>query len=335
MTFYVSNDPTLWPFLSAVQFSGYFQVVSFAVVVYDWALTFAQEFELIWRQRWSFMTVIYICVRYIGILFSLYHLPTIESPSPNDRYSGYSAPTPDILILIQPLTAFLHRGNFSYFIWIFAPVVVNAMLGAIMMARIHAMYGRSSKMLIFLAALLLVSTISTGVVAIIGLGYSRGEAILCGYHVYLYSIDTNGLNPDYVRIIPTIIWEILAFFLAVWIAIKHLRELRQSQSGSTIGDCFTVLMQSHMLYFLAFAVMACLDLGSLSPYITSSYGLGVEVYYGILYIFQGFQMCVLGPRLILSVREYHAKLMARSDGGTHMTSIAFQAGADALTGGDV
>ncbi|KAG2134068.1 hypothetical protein DEU56DRAFT_809687 [Suillus clintonianus] len=72
MTTFVSNDPAYWPLLSSAQFAGYFEVASLAVVVYDWALTSAQEFELIWRQRWSFMTVLYISIRYIGILFSLY-----------------------------------------------------------------------------------------------------------------------------------------------------------------------------------------------------------------------------------------------------------------------
>ncbi|KAG2032091.1 hypothetical protein BDR03DRAFT_970889 [Suillus americanus] len=31
------------------------------------ALTFAQEVELIWRQRWSLMTFLYLSVRYAGI----------------------------------------------------------------------------------------------------------------------------------------------------------------------------------------------------------------------------------------------------------------------------
>jgi hypothetical protein len=44
-------------------------------------------------------------------------------------------------------------------------------------------------------------------------------------------------------------------------------------------------------------------------------------------------MFVLGPRLILSVRNFNAKLVARSDEGTAMTTIVFQAG-NALTGGD-
>ncbi|KAG2113969.1 hypothetical protein DEU56DRAFT_842148 [Suillus clintonianus] len=72
MTIIVSNDPAWWPFLSSSQFTSYFVVASAVVVGYDWALTFAQEFELIWRQRWSFMTILYICVRSIGMIYSLY-----------------------------------------------------------------------------------------------------------------------------------------------------------------------------------------------------------------------------------------------------------------------
>jgi len=36
------------------------------------------------------------------------------------------------------------------------------------------------------------------------------------------------------------------------------------------------------------------------------------------------QMFVLAPRLILSIRQYNAKVVAESDEATAMTSIAFQ-----------
>jgi hypothetical protein len=48
------------------------------------------------------------------------------------------------------------------------------------------------------------------------------------------------------------------------------------------------------------------------------------IYWGLLQTFRFVQMFVLGPRLILGVREYHAKLVANSDTTTEMTSIAFQ-----------
>jgi len=52
-------------------------------------------------------------------------------------------------------------------------------------------------------------------------------------------------------------------------------------------------------------------------------------------IAEAVQMFVLGPRLILSIRDYQAKLVANSDEGTAMTTIAFQERVQVSTGGDV
>ncbi|KAG2031337.1 hypothetical protein BDR03DRAFT_972798, partial [Suillus americanus] len=85
--------------------------------------------------------------------------------------------------------------------------------------------------------------------------------------------------------------------------------------------------------FASFATVASLRIGSLSPNITDSLSIGSDIYSGIWAIAEVLQMLVLGPRLILSIREYHAKLVARADGGTQMMSIStFRAGGNALTG---
>ncbi|KAG2364204.1 hypothetical protein BDR07DRAFT_1402285 [Suillus spraguei] len=68
----VSNDPNWWPFIRSELFYTYWGVAAAVVVVYDWVLTLAQEIELIWKQRWSLMTVLYLMTRYIGILYSMY-----------------------------------------------------------------------------------------------------------------------------------------------------------------------------------------------------------------------------------------------------------------------
>jgi hypothetical protein len=39
-------------------------------------------------------------------------------------------------------------------------------------------------------------------------------------------------------------WDILALFLAVWIAVQHFREL-----PSTVTGCFPALIKTHVLYF--------------------------------------------------------------------------------------
>jgi len=49
-------------------------------------------------------------------------------------------------------------------------------------------------------------------------------------------------------------WEVLALCLAAWIAVKHFRELRQSPAGPAIGDILTVLIKSHMFYFVGYKV---------------------------------------------------------------------------------
>jgi hypothetical protein len=45
------------------------------------------------------------------------------------------------------------------------------------------------------------------------------------------------------------VWEVLALLLAVWIAVKHFCELRRCSTSDIIGDCFTVLMKTHVSYF--------------------------------------------------------------------------------------
>ncbi|KAG0694017.1 hypothetical protein DFH29DRAFT_1083988 [Suillus ampliporus] len=310
---YVSNDPASWPVIYSSRITNYFVVASLTTVVYDWALTFGQEFELVWMHRWSLMTVLYICVRYLGILFSV--LQTLAS---------------------LPVSITDEVSTILYFLWIWIPVVVNAMLGVIMMIRIHAMYQRSRMMLIFLAVVLLTATIASAVISgMANIGVSGVEKVLSGYHLCGIYISPDDIRLDDETFIPTTVWEILAWFLAVWIVIKHFRELRQSPTGSTAGDCFTVLIQSHMLYFVAFATMSCFYLGELSSKIQFSSSTGSAAYFGIFQITQMVQMFVLGPRLILSVREYHTKLVTDSDEGTGMTSITFQEGGHVSTGGVV
>ncbi|KAG1735640.1 uncharacterized protein EDB91DRAFT_1144466 [Suillus paluster] len=309
----VSKNPSWCPYLEWCRVLNYFIVISSTVVVYDWILTFPQEFQLIWRRRWSHITVLYICVRYLGILYSVVYL--LANPMPS--------PITDV-------------GTIMSFMEIWTPVVVNAMLGVIIITRIHAMYQRSKPMLIFVVVVFLASTIASGVMTIMAnIGTSGEEFVLSGIHT---CVDVNSGNQDNVYLndeifIPTLAWEILAFFLAAWIVLKRFRELQQSPTGSTIGDSFAVLIKSHVLYFVGFVVMSCIDLGLLSRKITESASVESGVYYGALQISQFIQMFVLGPRLILSVRESHVKVVV--DEGTAVTTIVFEARGHVSTGGGV
>ncbi|KIK45380.1 hypothetical protein CY34DRAFT_801751 [Suillus luteus UH-Slu-Lm8-n1] len=48
-----------------------FLVAASVGAIYDWVLSFEQEVELIWMQRWSLMTILYLSVRYGGIVFAV------------------------------------------------------------------------------------------------------------------------------------------------------------------------------------------------------------------------------------------------------------------------
>ncbi|KAG1905218.1 uncharacterized protein F5891DRAFT_1183159 [Suillus fuscotomentosus] len=223
-------------------------------------------------------------------------------------------------------------------------VIAAAMLDAIMVARLYAMYHGSRKMLIFLVVIFLAVNISCGVMAAIILKHTFGgkiylldwkmgligqipeEAILSGTYACSYDVEGNYQLLSVVTWIITAAWEVLALCLALWITAKQLRDLRRLETsiGSTIGDCLTMLIKSHLLYFAGFLAVACLELGRNSSQISDLTTMETQIYEGFLQFFLNVQMFVLGPRLILSVREYNAKLVNDSDTSTHMTSVAFQ-----------
>ncbi|KIK35139.1 hypothetical protein CY34DRAFT_17220 [Suillus luteus UH-Slu-Lm8-n1] len=71
----------------------------------------------------------------------------------------------------------------------------------------------------------------------------------------------------------------------------------------------------------SFAAVASFRISYLSPKLPNGDSTGAELYYGISLFFSLLQMFLLGPRLVLSVREHGAKLVADSD---EMTTIAFE-----------
>ncbi|KAG2127635.1 uncharacterized protein EDB93DRAFT_1332637 [Suillus bovinus] len=310
----LSNDPTWWPTIRAYNFSSYFVSAALVGVTYDWVLTFGQEVELVWRQRWSLMTVLYLSVRYLGIVFAAVIM-----------LGG---------IQVIPLTDTVSFIMYAVRDWM--SVLVFAMLWVIMITRLYAMYQRSRKILIYLVVTFLAVNIFTGVVTLMITLHASAEAlILSGTYQCSLRYAKDSLL-DSIAWMLTTVWEVLALCLAGWIAIKRFRELRQHSAEGIIEDCFTVLMKTHVLYFASFIAVSCLQLIiNFSSIPSREYSVDAQLYVGFLQIFSVVQMFVLGPRLIISIREYHAKLVADSDAVTDMTSIAFQERAHILTGSSV
>jgi hypothetical protein len=75
--------------------------------------------------------------------------------------------------------------------------------------------------------------------------------ILSGMYMCGYGIEGDVQLLIAMNWMLVIFWEVIALCLSLWIAVKHFRDLRRlgPSTGSTIGDCFRVLIKSHVLYF--------------------------------------------------------------------------------------
>lgn len=185
-------------------------------------------------------------------------------------------------------------------------------------------------MLVFLVVFLLAITIIFAVIAATS-HISGEEIVFYGTHQCSPTGSSSSLDTDAWGISTA--WELTTLCLAVWVVVKYLRELKQPFARLTLGNYFRVLIETHAFYFTAYAAVACLNLGSLSPSIGSS--LGSEIYFGILQIAQVMQMFVLGPRLILSIREYHDEEMTQSDERSDASTMVFQGLSQKSTGSSV
>jgi hypothetical protein len=138
-----------------------------------------------------------------------------------------------------------------------------------MIARLHAMYQGSRTMLIFLVIIFLAVNIACAILAAKAIknvvarkfclrtcrtqliGQTPEAMILSGIQMCAYADSSyTALLFSMVWMLNTV-WEVLALCLLVWIAVKHSRGLRRLRpsTGSTVGDCFTVLIHSHVLFF--------------------------------------------------------------------------------------
>ncbi|KIK45386.1 hypothetical protein CY34DRAFT_10453 [Suillus luteus UH-Slu-Lm8-n1] len=332
----ISND-SVWPSPStdisslSSQVTDYVVVAFSVLVIYDWVLTFGREVELVWRQHWSPMTVLYLSVRYAGILYAII--------CPDKFRVGDKFTVSDLSSFLVQYDddSYSCRMMFDALNWM--NVIVAAIVGVITIARLWAMHQQSRKVLIFLIVIFLAVNIVGGVIATIVTTRVSSEVLNNPYYnTSQCASNLEGGSDDLlltlmIWILPAV-WEVITLCLAVRIAVKRIRELQRPLTGwLSTRDCFTVLIKNHVVYFASFFAVSCFILlyasqtVSLEPIVTVH---GINL--GLAQTLIVTVMCVLGPRLILGIREYHAKLVANSGGVPSLTSIAFQERVHVSTG---
>jgi len=131
------------------------------------------------------------------------------------------------------------------------------------------MYQQSRKILTILTALCLAIQITCIVIAVIQNKHvSAEELTLSGIDICGYLNDGDVVFLTSITWVLGTAWEVFTLSLAIWIAVKHFRELHRPTTGWAVGDCFTILMKTHVFYFTSFVVISCLQLSYFSPTIT-------------------------------------------------------------------
>jgi len=187
-------------------------------------------------------------------------------------------------------------------------------------------------MLIFLVVFFLTVTTTSAVITVIQSTRITGEELILS-GTYQCNYEGNSFLLSAVTWVLGTVWEALALYLSVRVAIKHFRE--RLSTGSIIEDCFTVLIKSHVFYFASFAAVASFRISFISPNLPNGSSAGAELYYAVALVSALLQMFLLGPRLVLSVREHGTRLVDDSDGATAMTTVAFQESTLVSTDSDV
>jgi hypothetical protein len=72
------------------------------------------------------------------------------------------------------------------------------------------------------------------------------EVDFSGYHCIVSGGDSRVIAEAWIL---NTVWEVLALSLAIWVAVQDCLELHQSSTGWRIGDCITMLIKTHVLYF--------------------------------------------------------------------------------------
>jgi len=143
-----SQDPALqsvFTALSQTQLVNYVEVSALAFIIYSIAITMDEEIKHVWRQKFTFVTFLYLFARYYGLI----HLLVMVSV---DTHVGFSE-------------SFCIK--FWWYYSIGGPPLYVTVINTIFILRINALYGNRRRIFIFLCAIVLTEVIVDGTLCII------------------------------------------------------------------------------------------------------------------------------------------------------------------------
>ncbi|KAF8126828.1 hypothetical protein EV363DRAFT_567004 [Boletus edulis] len=275
----MSND--LQSIAAAMQLNNYVSVTIPTVIVYDYIITLPREINYIWSRPWTWISTLFLVIRYVGIL-----VVVIEG-----LYGSSFIPGPKLVCTVLIIVA----G------WAF--VLFLAAADLVMILRLHAMYRRSKIVL----GVLLFFYVPTIILLAVATGYYENPNT---YMLVTISqvFDTSYCNVTWTSLsklnsyvfIPRFILAGLMFILTL--ARFFLESYRSSKATKQwlSSRYINLFVRENVLYFLAhllYSIDADVITAQLNPLSLQAMMMDLVSYILL------FTLC---PRFIMSVRELYA-----------------------------
>jgi len=270
--------------------------MALSAVGYDYILTFSREVEYIWCRRWSWVSTMFVLVRYLGLCWAM-----IDALLSSDLMPGPSTVMCTTLFLV---------GS----VWAFAVFLSAADL--MMILRVYTMWSRSRTILHVLLFIYIVQTITSFIYA--GIYFNPNthmsvtivqvpdfpDASLC---IPLLNIPPN-LTIYYM--IPRFVLSAVLFILALTQPLKESVAMYKATKQWQPNRYMKLLVKDGIIYFFTSLLYNTVE--------TIVSGTEFRSTNPSMFFLAGFTYLIFAlimPRFIISVRElYDRDLRARLQG---------------------
>jgi len=280
--------------LELLQMNDYVSVVIVTAVIYDYVLVFSREIDYVWHRPWTWVSTIFVLVRYLGLSFAII-----------GALGGSTfVPGP-----VNMCTAIYLVSSWEFIIFLAAADLV-------MILRVYAMWNQSKRILY----ILLFIYVSQVIVSFVRKGIYDNPNTYLSVTVVQITIDVAFCNVSTVSNNATLqlLWVITALRMVLgvmFLILAVISTLRESvamykATKQWQPNCYMQLfVQDGILYFLLnliYNISTTLLQNTITPNSTLQLVL-VMLYYTTLY--------PMMPRFIISVRElYDRDLRGRWQG---------------------
>ncbi|KAF9233808.1 hypothetical protein BU15DRAFT_79731 [Melanogaster broomeanus] len=328
-----SPDPQ--SILGEIQLNNYLSVACATVISHDYILTFSNEVEYVWNRPWTLVSAMYIMLRYLGLLVAM-----VQSFMGSSFWFGSNMVRSSSLVLTRDEELTKNAHSFVSMTGVQPPMIYNSSEGTAMfllfeiwgatifgivvhlvfMLRVYAMYNRSRIVLGILLCVYIPTTISQLVLLGI-INNPKTHLSIADVEVVNMELCTssyNGGNELIIsqRVLSTVVNGVLCSFAVVQ-CIRYSLEIHKVLGKWQSNRYMKLLVQESILYFVMILLLNIMTLIQSLATLSGTVQLVVEA-------LSGFPPYIVGPHLILSVREFHSRILGEHiDSGFGLDSQRF------------